>query len=551
MNFQELLSQPTDMSLLNLRYPDHSSGSTPAETYFKPESVSSSAVPSLPVHTLPDFMSAHIDSTISPNSMTPQTQPNQLTPQSTSSEGNKLRQEKRKSSPAALQNSAFPMIPDIETSSFSTNGNPMDDVSLMANFHNRPAEYMKNGKDAFVGHKYNEWESLAPQTSLPTTTTFGDLFHPGGTPTPFFLSDEASRRHSVDVGAFWRQNGLREISPEMKNEFIGDLATHGEFAPMSHGLVHDKHSVPDPSRLSWLSDSVITDGASMLEEAMLPPNAPPFGMNGPHMFVPGQRFPPTPTGSMRQTHQTQFVPQRKRSIADVAMEDANNPALADELFGVIPPMPSMQSNQNATNPHEMFRKRTKSLDMGNPLSLNMGDVGGTPTMELSAGEVSGQYPEMAPEDVDAANADPDAKPRRQRLRYSGDRYTPQWVRYSGQAKEGFCDTCKPGKWLQLKNSAYWYHKQFLHGISSVSGKEFLAPLDSRWADQDIMEGLCHQCHQWVPISNAKRRNSVLWYRHAHKVVSCVSQAEELDSETAMTKEATKCADAAISEVYIL
>lgn len=33
----------------------------------------------------------------------------------------------------------------------------------------------------------------------------------------------------------------------------------------------------------------------------------------------------------------------------------------------------------------------------------------------------------------------------------------------------------------------------------------------------MVEGLCHQCRQWVAVSNVKRKNSVLWYRHAHKV----------------------------------
>jgi hypothetical protein len=62
-----------------------------------------------------------------------------------------------------------------------------------------------------------------------------------------------------------------------------------------------------------------------------------------------------------------------------------------------------------------------------------------------------------------------------------------------------------------------YHKQFYHGISSVSGAEFVKPVDTRWVDQDLVEGLCHQCHQWVAVSNVKRKNSVLWFRHAHKV----------------------------------
>ncbi|CDS12170.1 hypothetical protein LRAMOSA04365 [Lichtheimia ramosa] len=126
------------------------------------------------------------------------------------------------------------------------------------------------------------------------------------------------------------------------------------------------------------------------------------------------------------------------------------------------------------------------------------------------------FPDMSLKDIEAARVDPEARPRRQKLRYAGDKYTPQWVRYNGQAKEGLCDTCRPGKWLQLKNSAFWYHKQFFHGISSVSGKEFMQPLETRWVDQDLVEGLCHQCHQWVSVSNVKRKNSVLWYRHAHK-----------------------------------
>jgi hypothetical protein len=48
-----------------------------------------------------------------------------------------------------------------------------------------------------------------------------------------------------------------------------------------------------------------------------------------------------------------------------------------------------------------------------------------------------------------------AMPRRQKLRYDGDHYTPKWVRYTGHLKEGYCDSCHQGKWLQLKNSAYW------------------------------------------------------------------------------------------------
>ncbi|KAI7893445.1 uncharacterized protein EV154DRAFT_152814, partial [Mucor mucedo] len=135
---------------------------------------------------------------------------------------------------------------------------------------------------------------------------------------------------------------------------------------------------------------------------------------------------------------------------------------------------------------------------------------------LEIQEDNKDYPVITEADLEAAKIDPNAIPRKQKLRYEGDGYTPKWVRYTGQSKEGYCDTCRPGKWLQLKNSAYWYHKQFFHGISSVSGKEFQKPLEQRAGEHDVIEGLCHQCRIFVPICNSKRKNSVLWYRHAHK-----------------------------------
>jgi hypothetical protein len=61
-----------------------------------------------------------------------------------------------------------------------------------------------------------------------------------------------------------------------------------------------------------------------------------------------------------------------------------------------------------------------------------------------------------PPDSDFDDVGDDAKPRSQKLKHAEDLYTPVWVRGSGQLKEGFCDMCpEPGKWLQLKNSAFW------------------------------------------------------------------------------------------------
>ena len=60
--------------------------------------------------------------------------------------------------------------------------------------------------------------------------------------------------------------------------------------------------------------------------------------------------------------------------------------------------------------------------------------------------------------VSEFSASPDSTPRQQKLKGPDDLYTPRWVRYQGAQKEGLCDMCEPGKWLQLKNSAFWYFK---------------------------------------------------------------------------------------------
>ncbi|KAM0746554.1 hypothetical protein T439DRAFT_293860 [Meredithblackwellia eburnea MCA 4105] len=98
----------------------------------------------------------------------------------------------------------------------------------------------------------------------------------------------------------------------------------------------------------------------------------------------------------------------------------------------------------------------------------------------------------ADEDFDCAES---CKPRTQKLRFEEDHYTPKWIRKTGQAREGWCSLCPGnGRWLQMKNSAFWYHRQFQHGVSSVSGHFFVPPLKVRQADTgDKIEGLCASC----------------------------------------------------------
>jgi hypothetical protein len=62
----------------------------------------------------------------------------------------------------------------------------------------------------------------------------------------------------------------------------------------------------------------------------------------------------------------------------------------------------------------------------------------------------------SPPSSDFISDDPEVRPYTQNVKHGEDLYTPVWARGHNKEKEGFCDMCDdPGKWLQLKNSAYW------------------------------------------------------------------------------------------------
>ncbi|TWU75811.1 hypothetical protein ED733_004376 [Metarhizium rileyi] len=125
--------------------------------------------------------------------------------------------------------------------------------------------------------------------------------------------------------------------------------------------------------------------------------------------------------------------------------------------------------------------------------------------------------QIPPPEEDMNPSDPKMIPYEQDLRFDGDLYTPRWVRGHGNKREGWCGICKPGRWLVLKNSAFWYDKSFTHGISAATGHPFEEPLDTRRMDgnPDVWEGLCTSCNDWVPLVSSKKKGTT-WFRHAYK-----------------------------------
>lgn len=122
-----------------------------------------------------------------------------------------------------------------------------------------------------------------------------------------------------------------------------------------------------------------------------------------------------------------------------------------------------------------------------------------------------------PPEKDMDPSDPDLRPCEQELRFEGDLHTPRFVRGLGNKREGWCGICKPGRWLVMKNSGYWYDRRFRHGVSAA-GATFDGPSKTRRMEgrPEVWEGLCNSCGNWIELTSSKKKGTT-WFRHAYKV----------------------------------
>lgn len=108
---------------------------------------------------------------------------------------------------------------------------------------------------------------------------------------------------------------------------------------------------------------------------------------------------------------------------------------------------------------------------------------------------------------DMSPTDSDMMPCQTHLKNPDHLYMPLWIRGSGKEREGWCGACRPGVWLSLKKSTYWYHKHFVHGVT-VSGERFSQPLDIRPASNSrATEGLCRTYEKWINLGRGRRRGT--------------------------------------------
>ncbi|KAK4456601.1 hypothetical protein QBC42DRAFT_322237 [Cladorrhinum samala] len=161
--------------------------------------------------------------------------------------------------------------------------------------------------------------------------------------------------------------------------------------------------------------------------------------------------------------------------------------------------------------HGLFRMLQSNADP-HSLHSHYTDLSDPPDLYASL-----QEEQIPPPPEDMNPSDPDLVPHEQELRFEGDLYTPRWVRGHGNKREGWCGICKPGRWLVLKNSAFWYDKSFTHGISAATGNPFQEPQETRRMDgnPDVWEGLCGSCNEWIALVSSKKKGTT-WFRHAYK-----------------------------------
>ncbi|EPS42894.1 hypothetical protein H072_3228 [Dactylellina haptotyla CBS 200.50] len=178
---------------------------------------------------------------------------------------------------------------------------------------------------------------------------------------------------------------------------------------------------------------------------------------------------------------------------------------------ILPTQPLLESQIDHSFPtghHPHLRMLQSNV---NP-HYHYGEISDPPDLYAALSEE-----QLDPPEEDMNPEDPDMKPHEQELRFEGDLYTPKWVRNHGNKREGWCGICKPGRWLVLKNSAFWYDKSFTHGISAATGQSFMEPQEVRRVDgnPDVWEGLCHSCHEWISLVSNKKKGTT-WFRHAYK-----------------------------------
>lgn len=327
---------------------------------------------------------------------------------------------------------------------------------------------------------------------------------------PSFSSDypPTSNRNSLMSSTQLSPVASPRMTPQNRSELVR-TQSRGRASPSPRPSMRSAPYTMDSSRSKrWSTGSY----------APLPNRRPsPFVYHQGHeIFTPQQ--PPR----MSSRHSSPTIPHAQLPLNMSNLQTQQHPFLMSNNAGfhrnsmILSSHNYHEPHQFETPPpllsHGLFRMLQSNADP-HSLHSHYTDLSDPPDLYASLHE--GQIP-PPPEDMNPS--DPDLIPHEQELRFDGDLYTPRWVRGHGNKREGWCGICKPGRWLVLKNSAFWYDKSFTHGISAATGSPFQEPQETRRMDgnPDVWEGLCGSCNEWVALVSSKKKGTT-WFRHAYKV----------------------------------
>ncbi|KAJ4361849.1 hypothetical protein N0V83_010790 [Neocucurbitaria cava] len=273
-------------------------------------------------------------------------------------------------------------------------------------------------------------------------------------------------------------------------------------SPAPHNNVRSSPYTLDSSRFKrWSTGQAPTSTpANSRALAQVPDRFAPYGPRlNPHHSMPA--YPPSAYTNFGLTTQNVLYSQQQHPLhpSNQALYTPQDPQYHLE---VPRPLPSQG----------LFRLLQSNADRHGGCSSHFADLSDPPDLYSSLHEEASNPPES-----DMNPSDPDLAPHEQDLRFTGDLYTPRWVRGHGNKREGWCGLCKPGRWLVLKNSAFWYDKSFTHGVSAATGAAFQGPQDTRRTEGnlDVWEGLCGSCGEWIALVSSKKKGTT-WFRHAYK-----------------------------------
>jgi hypothetical protein len=248
--------------------------------------------------------------------------------------------------------------------------------------------------------------------------------------------------------------------------------------------------------------------------AHVPDRFAPYGPRyNPHHSMP--TYPPSAYNNFGQATQNMLYPQNHSM-------QSNTPTLfssQEQQFHLEVPRPLPSQG--------LFRLLQSNADRYGGCSSHFADLSDPPDLYSSLHEEP-----VKPAESDMNPSDSDLIPHEQDLRFTGDLYTPRWVRGHGNKREGWCGLCKPGRWLVLKNSAFWYDKSFTHGVSAATGAAFQGPQDTRRTEGnlDVWEGLCGSCGEWIALVSSKKKGTT-WFRHAYKVSTTIHIPEQFHARS--------------------